>query len=160
MKKSLILFVALLFGFGLVFSSCVATDLQVKPNNSNFVAPKIKLESFMIPQYDGYWYISAKPLKGTAGDRGAFLPMTFTFKITNPNVYPINFEEIKYSIVFDKDFIVMTTADQMSNWIPAGMADEVQVTTLITVRSALVGFSLANAVELKKRGWKKIDTLI
>jgi len=41
MKKRLMLFVALLVGFGFVFSSCVTTDTQiVKPNNSNFVAPK------------------------------------------------------------------------------------------------------------------------
>jgi len=161
MKKSLILFIALLFGCGLVFSSCVTTETQVKPNNSNFVAPKIELESFMVPQYDGYWYISSKtkPTKGEAGNRGAFLPMSFTFKITNNNLYPINLEEIKYSVVFDKDFTVMTTADQLSNWIPAGMADEVKVTTLITTRSALVGLLLANAVELKKRGWEKWQTL-
>ena len=161
MKKSLILFIALLFGFGLVFSSCVTTSEQVKPNNSNFVAPKIELEAFGIPQYDGYWYISAKtkPLKGEAGNRGAFLPMEFTFKITNPNVYPINLEEIKYSVVFDKDFSVMTTAHQMSNWIPAGMTDDVTVTTLITTRSALLGLLLANAVKLNERGWEKWATL-
>jgi len=162
MKKSLILFIALVFGLGFVFSSCVTTEKSVvKPNNGNFVAPKIELAGFEIPQYDGYWYIakSVKPTKGQAGDRGAFLPMSFTFKITNPNMYPINLEEIKYSVVFDKDFTVMTTADQMSNWIPAGMSDEVKVTTLVTVRSALVGLALANAVELKKRGWKNFDTL-
>jgi hypothetical protein len=162
MKKSLILFIALLFGLGFVLSSCVTADKQiVKPNNSNFMAPKIELAGFEVPQYDGYWYIakSIKPTKGQAGDRGAFLPMSFTFKITNPNMYPINLEEIKYSVVFDKDFTVMTTADQMSNWIPAGMSDEVKVTTLITVRSALVGLLLANAVELNKRGWKSWETL-
>ena len=161
MKKSLILFIALLFGFGMAFSACVTAETQVKPNNSNFVAPKIELAGFEIPQYDGYWYIakSVEPTKGEAGDRGAFLPMTFTFKVTNPNPYPINLEEIKYSVVFDKDFTVMTTADQMSNWIPAGMADEVKVTTLVTVRSALLGLLLANAVEMKTRGWENWATL-
>ncbi len=162
MKKSLVLFIALLFGLGFVFSSCVTTDKEiVKPNNGNFIAPKIELAGFEVPQYDGYWYIAknVKPTKGQAGDRGAFLPMSFTFKITNPNLYPINLEEIKYSVVFDKDFTVMTTADQMSNWIPAGMSDEVKVTTLITVRSALVGLLLANAVEMKKRGWENWSTL-
>ncbi|EFK07796.1 conserved hypothetical protein [delta proteobacterium NaphS2] len=161
MKKSLILLIALLFGFGLVFSSCVTTDTPVKPNNSNFVAPKIELAGFEVPQYDGYWYIAktVKPTKGEAGDRGAFLPMTFTFKITNPNVYPINLEEIKYSVVFDKSFMVMTTSDQMSNWIPAGMADEVKVTTLVTVRSALACLLVPGSVEMKKRGWENWSTL-
>ncbi len=161
MKKSLMLLVVLLFGFGMVFSSCVTTETPVKPNNSNFVAPKIELASFEVPQYDGYWYIAkkVKPTMGEAGDRGAFLPMAFTFKITNNNLYPINLEEIKYSVVFDKDFTVMTTADQISNWIPAGKSDEVKVTTLITVRSALLGLLLANKVQLEKHGWKQWDTL-
>ena len=162
MKKSLILLIALLFGCGLLLSSCVTTtEKQVKPNNSNFVAPKIELEAFEVPFYDGYWYISkkTKPAKGDAGDRGAFLPMTFTFKITNNNVYPINLEEIKYSVLFDKDFTMITSADQLSNWIPAGKSDEVKVTTMITVRSALVGLLLANKMELQKRKWDMFETL-
>jgi len=39
------------------------------------------------------------------------------------------------------------------------MADEVTVTTLITVHSARYSLLLANAVELKKRGWEKWQTL-
>ncbi len=162
MKKSLILFTALLFGLGFVFSSCVTTEKSiVKPNNSNFVAPKIELEGFSVPFYDGYWYISkkTKPVKGDAGDRGAFLPMTFTFKITNNNPYPINLEEIKYTVVFDNDFTMITSADQMSNWIPPGKSDEVKITTMITVRSAMVGLVLANKMELQKRKWDMFETL-
>ena len=144
-----------------MFSSCVTTETPVKPNNSNFVAPKIELAGFEIPQYDGYWFISktVKPTQGEAGNRGAFLPMTFIFRITNTNLYPINLQEIKYSVVFDKDFVVMTTADQMSNWIPAGMSDEVKVTTMVTVASALGALMLPNAVEMKKRGWENWSTL-
>ena len=66
MKKRLMLFIALLVGFGFVFSSCVTTSTQVKPNENNFIAPKVTLDSFMVPQYDGYWYYakSVKPTKG------------------------------------------------------------------------------------------------
>ena len=159
MKKKLVLMTVLIFGLSVALMSCVT--MQVKPTEKNFLAPKITLEAFMVPQYDGYWYISskAKPDQGGAGNRGAFLPMSFVFKITNPNPYPINLEEIKYSVVFDKDFVMMTTAEQMSNWIPAGKSDEVSVTTMITVRSALLGLLLANKMELVKRKWKMWDTL-
>jgi len=159
MKKKLVLMTVLIFALSVALMSCVTT--QVKPTEKNFIAPKITLESFEVPFYDGYWYISkkTKPTKGGAGDRGAFLPMSFVFKIQNPNPYPINLEEIKYSVVFDKDFVMMTTADQMSNWIPAGKSDEVKVTTMITVRSALLGLLLANKMKLEERKWKMWDTL-
>ena len=159
MKKKLAFTIVLIFGLSVALMSCVTTS--VKPNENNFLAPKIALESFWVPFYDGYWYISGKTkaTKGDAGNRGAFLPMNFVFKITNPNPYPINLEEIKYSVVFDKDFVMMTTADQMSNWIPAGKSDEVRVTTMITVRSAMLGLVLANKMELEKRKWKMWSTL-
>ncbi len=159
MKKRLILLTVLIFGLSVALMSCVTT--QVKPNESNFIAPKIELEAFEVPFYDGYWYIAkgVKPTKGDAGDRGAFLPMTFTFKITNPNQYAINLKEIKYSVVFDKGFVMITAADQVSNWIPPGKSDEVKVTTMITARSALVGLLLANAMELKAKGWDAWATL-
>ena len=159
MKKKLVLMTVLIFGLSVALMSCVT--MQVKPTEKNFLAPKITLESFAVPFYDGYWYISGKTkaTKGDAGNRGAFLPMSFVFKITNPNSYHINLEEIKYSVVFDKDFVMMTTADQMSNWIPAGESDEVRVTTMITVRSAMLGLLLANKLELVKRKWEMWGTL-
>ena len=159
MKKKLALMTVLIIGLSFALMSCVSAP--VKPNEGNFIAPKIELEAFEVPFYDGYWYISSKtkPTKGDAGNRGAFLPMSFTFKITNPNQYPINLEEIKYSVVFDKEFTMITAADQMDNWIPAGKSEEVEITTMITTRSALVGLLLANAVALKARGWKMWDTL-
>jgi len=153
------LMTVLIFCLSVALISCVTT--QVKPTEKNFIAPKITLESFEVPQYDGYWYISkkTKPTKGQAGDRGAFLPMSFVFNIENPNPYPISLEEIQYSVLFDKEFVMITTADQVSNWIPPGKSDQVRVTTMITARSALVGLLLANAVTLKAKGWKMWDTL-
>ncbi len=159
MKKKLFLLTVLVFGLSVALMSCVTT--QVKPTDTNFLAPKITLESFEVPFYDGYWYISSKtkPTKGKAGNRGAFLPMSFVFNIENPNPYPISLEEIQYSILFDKDFGMITAADQVSNWIPAGMTDQVRITTMITARSAMLGLVLANALTLKAKGWKMWDTL-
>lgn len=159
MKRRLAVLTVVIVAAGIALMGCVTAP--VKPTDKNFVAPKIELGNFEVPFYDGYWYFAAavKPTKGEAGDRGAFLPMTFTFKITNPNPYPIALKEIKYSVLFDKEFGVITSADAVSNWIPAGMCDEVKVTTLITVRSALTGLLLANAPKLKAKGWEAWATL-
>jgi len=83
-KKSTVLLIALIFGFGLLFASCAA--VQVKPTAANFKAPKIALEMIEVPQYDGYWYYGGKtkPDKGKAGAHGASLPLAVTFNITNP----------------------------------------------------------------------------
>ncbi len=159
MKKRLALITVLLFGLGVVLASCAG--MPVKPTDKNFKDPVITLGSFEVPQYDGYAYYSGKvkPTKGEAADRGTFLALSFVFNIENPNPYPILLEEIKYSVVFDNDFVMITTNDQVENWIPPGKIDQVRVTTLITTRSALVGLLLANAVTLKNKGWDMWDTL-
>ncbi len=153
MNKRQALLMAFILALGTVLVSCAGT--LVKPTESNFKAPVISLVSFEVPQYDEYWYFSkkVKPTKGKAGDRGAFLPMSFLLDIENPNAYPIKLEGITYTVAFDKNFDMITTNNNDSYWIPAGKTDQVRVTTLITVRSALVGLLLANAVTLKDKGW-------
>ena len=59
MKKKLVLMTVLIFGLSVALISCVTT--QVKPTNTNFIAPNVTLESFSVPQYDGYWYFSCRP---------------------------------------------------------------------------------------------------
>lgn len=162
MKKSLILLIALLFGCGLVLSSCKTTETQiVKPNENNFIAPKVSLDSFEIPQYDGYWYYSkkTKTTKGDAGDRGAMLPMSFLFSIENKNPYPIIMDGMTFTVVFDKDFSVVTYNNQDEYWIPAGKTDQVRVTTLITVRSALLSLLVTGGFKLKEKKWSPWQAL-
>jgi hypothetical protein len=159
MKKRLALLTICLFSLGLVLASCAG--VETKPTASNFKTPVIKLASFEVPQYDEYWYYakSVKPTKGKEGDRGAPLPMSFLFEIQNPNDYPVLLEGITYTVAFDKDFEVITTNVNDSYWIPADKTDQVRVSTFITVRSALTGLLLANAVALKKKGWSPWDAL-
>ena len=159
MNKRQALSMAFIFALGIVLASCAGTE--VKSTESNFKAPVISLVSFEVPQYDEYWYFSkkVKPTKGKAGDRGAFLPMSFLFDIENPNAYPIKLEGITYTVAFDKDFDMITANNNDSYWIPAGKTDQVRLTTLITVRSALVGLLLANAVTLKDKGWNPWQAL-
>ena len=153
MKKSLILFVALLFGFGLVFSSCVTTSTQVKPNENNFMQPKVTLDSFMVPQYDGYWYYakSVKPTKGKGDNRGALLPLTFLFNVENKNPYPILLNGMTFTVVVDKEFELVTYNNDDEYWIPAGKTDQIRATTLITVRSALLSLLVTGGFKLKAK---------
>ena len=128
---------------------------QTKPNLSTFKDPSIRLASFEVPQYDGFWYFSKKvaPTKGDEGDRGAPLPMSFLFDIQNPNPYPVLLEGFRFTVAFDGDFEVVTLNNQDAYWIPAGMTDQVRVNTMITVRSALLSLLVTAGFKLKDRGW-------
>lgn len=134
---------------------------KAKPAASGFKAPVISFASFEVPQYDDYWYYDAKttPTKGKPADRGAPLPMTFAFNIYNPNPYPVLLEGITYTVTFDMDFDLITTNSQEAQWIPPGKTNQVKVTTMITVRSALTNLLLAGAPKLKEMGKTPWDML-
>jgi hypothetical protein len=134
---------------------------QTKPNPSNFKDPSIRLASYEVPQYDGFWYFSKKvaPTKGDVGDRGAPLPMSFLFDIQNPNPYPVLLEGFRFTVAFDGDFEVVTLNNQDAYWIPAGMTDQVRVNTMITVRSALLSLLVTGGFKLKDWGWNAWQAL-
>lgn len=159
MRKRLIFLTILIFGLSIALASCVTT--QVKPTEKNFVAPKIALEGYEVPQYDGYWYFSSKvkPTKGDAGNRGAPLPMSFLFTITNPNPYPVELNGVRFSVVFDKEFNLITYNSQDSIWIPAGKTNEVRATTLLMPRAALLSLLVTGGFALKEKGWSPWDAL-
>ncbi|MBC8459198.1 MAG: LEA type 2 family protein [Deltaproteobacteria bacterium] len=159
-KKSIILLTALMFGMGLIFASCVG--VQVKPTAVNFKAPVITLESFEVPQYDGYWYYGGKtkPTKGKAGDHGAPLPMSFLFNVKNPNPYPILLDGYKFTVAFDEVFDLVTVNNMDSYWIPAGKTTHVRATTLITVRSGLLALLVTGGYKLKAKkisAWQALE---
>ena len=151
-KKYTVALIALIFGFGLLFASCAA--VQVKPTAANFKAPKIALEMIEVPQYDGYWYYGGKtkPAKGKAGNHGAPLPIAVTFNITNPNAYPVLLDGYKYSIIFDKEFNMVTVNGYDTQWIPAGKTNQLKATTMITVRSGLLNLLVTGGFKLKAKG--------
>ena len=159
-KKSIILLTALMFGMGLIFASCVG--VQVKPTAANFKAPVITLESFEVPQYDGYWYYGGKtkPAKGKAGDHGSPLPMSFLFNVKNPNPYPILLDGFKFTVAFDEVFDLVTVNNMDSYWIPAGKTTHVRATTLITVRSGLLALLVTGGYKLKAKkisAWQALE---
>jgi len=150
-KKSTVLLIALIFGFGLLFASCAA--VQVKPTAANFKAPKIAIEIVEVPWYDGYWYYGGniKPTKGEAGNHGAPLSLIITFNITNPNPYPILLEDYSFVIAFE-DFDMTTVKGYESQWIPAGKTNQVRVPTMFTTRSALLKLGVTSGYKLKAKG--------
>ena len=158
MNKRLALMTVLLFGLVVVFASCAALQ---KPTEANFKDPTITLESFMVTQYDGYWYYSSKikPTKGTAGDHGAALPMSFLFNVTNPNPYPVLLDDFRFTVAFDKEFDLVTVVNQDSYWIPAGKTQQVRASTLITVRSGLLSLLVTGGFKLKAKGISAWDAL-
>ena len=148
-KKYTVLLIALIFGFGLLFTSCA------------FKAPTIALEMIEVPQYDGYWYYSGKikPTKGKAGNHGAPLPLIITFNITNPNLYPILLEGYNFVIAFE-EFDMTTVKGYESQWIPAGKTNQVKAATMFTTRSALLKLGVTSGYQLKAKGinmWQAME---
>jgi hypothetical protein len=162
MKKTLVLMTVLFFGLSMLFVSCASMQAKpVTPTEANFQLPTITLQSFEVPQYDGYWFYGAavKPTKGDAGDHGAPLPMSFLFSIQNPNPYPVKLDGYRFTVAFDQEFDLITVNNQDVYWIPAGKTDEVRTTTMITVRSATLSLLVTSGYKLKAKGWSVWDAL-
>lgn len=159
MTRRCLMMGVLLFGAALLLTSCAG--MPVKPSAANFKDPVINLESFMVPQYDGFWFYSkkTKPAMGKAGNHGAPLPMTFLFNIKNPNPYPVLLEGYQFTVAFDYDFSLVTVNNDDAIWIPAGKTTQVRATTLITVRSAHLSLLVTGGYKLKEKGWKATGAL-
>jgi hypothetical protein len=158
MNRKLALMTVLIFGLAVVLTSCAAMQT---PGTAGFKDPTVSLESFMVPQYDGYWYYSKKikPVKGKGGDRGAPLPMTFLFNINNPNPYPILLEGFQFTVAFE-GFDLVTVSNVDSVWIPAGKMSQHRASTMITVRSALLSLLVAGGFKLKAanmNAWQALE---
>jgi hypothetical protein len=159
MNRRLALMTVLIFGLGVVLASCAAVETVT---TASIKDPLIRLESFEVPQYDGYWYYSKKmkPLKGKAGDHGAPLPMSFLFSVTNPNTFPVLLDGYQFTVAFDKEFDLVTVVNQDSYWIPANKTTHVRASTLITVRSGLLSLLVTGGFKLKAKGinvWQALE---
>jgi hypothetical protein len=159
MKKKLVLMTVLMVALSFALMACVTAP--VKPTDKNFVAPKVTLASFEVPQYDGYWYYAkaVTPTKGDADDRGAMLPMSFLFNVENPNSYPILLNGITFTVKFDNEFALVTYTNNDQYWIPANKTDQIRATTLITARSALLSLMVTGGFKLKAKGIGPFDAL-
>jgi hypothetical protein len=142
----------------MILYSCSGTQ---KPTASNFKDPIITLQSFKVPQFDGYYYYdkNIKPTKGEAGNHGAPLPMTFLFKLQNPNPYPVELQEFKFTVTFDNEFEIVTVNVQDSTWVPANGTSNVRASTMITINSMRLTLLVTGGFALKAKGWSPWDAL-
>ena len=85
--------------------------------------------------------------------------MTFLFNINNPNSYPVALEGIKFDVVFDKEFTMVTYNSEDTIWVPANKTTQVRATTLITVRSGLLSLLVTGGYKLKAKGWSPWQAL-
>jgi hypothetical protein len=153
MRKTLFIVTLSIIAMALLFSSCAM--FGGRPSASNFEDPMITLESFMVPQYDGFWFYGAKskPALGKAGNHGAPLPMTFLFNIKNPNDYPVMLDGYQFTVAFE-GFDLVTVNNNDESWIPPGATNQVRATTMITVRSAQLSLLVAGGFKLKAKKMK------
>jgi len=160
MKKKLVLMTVLIFCLGVALISCVTT--QVKPTNTNFIAPKVTLDSIQLSYWEGFWhYGKAKVAKGKAPKFGGSSPVTldFVFEITNPNEFPVSLESSQFFLFFD-DYDLRVVNDNNPQWIPAGKINTKVLHVTLTATTTWVKFLLAGKELALKRGdkpWKKVE---
>ena len=158
MRKALVVMTVLVLCTAFLFTSCAM--LGGKPSESNFKGPVITLESFMVPQYDGFWLYGpkAKPDLGDAGGHGAPLPMTFLFNVENQNKYPVQLDGYQFTVAFD-GFDLVTVNNNDVCWIPPETTNQVRATTMITVTSARLSLLVAGGFKLQEKKMNANDAL-
>jgi LEA14-like dessication related protein len=141
---SVIAIVALLAG---------CAPMAVKPDQANFKAPVVTLDSMEVAHAFGYWYFSKKvtPTKGNPDNVGAPLDLAFIFNIENPNAYPVKMENLKFTVAFE-EFDLNTVSSTDTMWIPAGKTNQVRVHAHFDVRQSLLSLLVTGGFKLKEKG--------
>jgi hypothetical protein len=159
MNKRLALITVLLFGLGVVLASCAG--MQVKPTETNFKDPVIRIDYIGLSYYEGFWYYGkAEVAMGQAPAGGGSSPVTldFVFNIENPNPYPVLLESSQFFLFFD-DYELRIVNDENEMWIPAGKTNKKILNVTLTPYSTYVKFLLASkelALERGDKPWDKI----
>ena len=147
-------------GLGIIFSVLLAVALitgcagmAAKPSEDNFQAPVVTLDNMEVAHAFGYWYFSNKvePTKGKPDNVGAPMDLAFTFNLENPNPYPVQLESLKFSVLFE-EFELNTVNTNATQWIPAGMTNQVVVHAHFDVRQSLLSLLVTGGFKLKEKG--------
>ena len=166
MTKRLALIVLCLF-MGLALASCAG--MEIKPTESNFKAPVVKLDSIQPSFYEGFWYYGkaqpelgkAQPElgKAPAGGGSSAMSLDFVFTITNPNDYPIRYDSSSFYLYFE-DYELRVVNDSNPQWIPPGKTNSKVLSVTLTPFSTYAKFLLAGkqlAMERGDKPWDKIQ---
>lgn len=134
--------------------------MSAKPSETNFKAPVVTLDNMEVAHAFGYWYFSKKvePTKGKPDDVGAPMDLAFTFNLENPNPFPVQLENLKFSVMFE-EFDLNTVSTNATQWIPPGMTNQVLVHAHFDVRQSLLSLLVTGGFKLKEKGTNAWDAL-
>ena len=150
-KKNILLTILSVLVIAAFLSGCVA--MQPKPTMKNFQAPVVTLDAMEVAHAFGYWYFSKKikPTKGKPDNVGAPMDLAFTFNVENPNAFPVQMENLKFSVAFE-GFDLNTVNTDAAQWIPPGMTNQVRVHAHFDVRQSLLSLLVTGGFKLKDKG--------
>jgi len=157
-KKSIITRWLSVVAIAALLAGCA--EMAVKPNQENFKAPMVTLDSMEVAHAFGYWYFAktVEPTKGKPDDVGAPLDLAFIFNIENPNEYPVKMENLKFTVAFE-EFDLNTVGSTDTMWIPAGKTNQVRVHAHFDVRQSLLSLLVTGGFQLKEKGTNAWDAL-
>jgi hypothetical protein len=142
-------FVVLVASILLVGCSGIAT----KPSQSQFKEPIVTLSHVEVANYWGWWYFakSIEPTAGEAGDYGAPLNLAFIFDVENPNPYPVQLENLKFSVAFE-EFDLNMVQSMETQWIPPGKTNQLRVHAMFDGRQSMLSLLATGGFRLQEKG--------
>lgn len=156
-KKTIVLFCLAALVAAAFFTGCAGMQ---KASESNFKDPVISLSRVEVQKYWGWWFYGAKvkPTKGTAGNNAAPLALAYIWEIQNPNSFPVELQEFKFTVGFE-EFDLDTVLLPDSVWIPAGKTNQLRAFSVFDGRSAQLSLLVTGGFKLKERGISFWDAL-
>ena len=158
-RKSIIVNCLSILSIVALLTGCAG--MMAKPTQQNFKAPVVTLDSMEVAHAFGYWYFSKKvqPTKGKPDNVGAPLELAFIFNIENPNEYPVEMENLSFTIAFEA-FDLNTVSSTETMWIPAGKTNQLRVNAHFDVRQSLLSLLVTGGFKLKEKGtnaWAQLE---
>lgn len=158
-KKSVLLTVFSVFVIAAFLSGCAG--MQAKPTAASFKEPVVTLDAMEVAHAFGYWYFGNKvePTKGKPDNVGAPLDLAFTFNLQNPNAFPIQLENLKFTVAFE-EFDLNTVSTDATQWIPPGATNQVKVHAHFDVRQSLLSLLVTGGFKLQEKGtnaWAELE---
>ena len=152
----------ILFGLSivLVFALCATGCIPVKPSQDNFKTPLVTLNHIEVSNYWGWWYYAknVEPTKGKADHRGAPFVLAFVFDVTNPNEYPVELDDFRFTVAFE-EFDLNSVNVYETMWIPAGKTNQLRVPAVFDARTSLLSLGVTGGFKLKEKNIALFDQL-
>jgi hypothetical protein len=124
--------------------------------------PTVALDNVEVAHYWGYWYISQKtePTKGKlTANVGAPLDLAFIFAITNPNPFPVQIENMKFTVAFE-DFELNTVTAYETMWIPPRQTNQYRVHAMFDVATSFLSLGVTGGFKLEEKkisAWDQLE---